>query len=185
MHVIEWGKPIKHGNKLVNEKMRKSLMLGLNKARFIFAWINSINSINSIIWRYKIKFIPILKNFKNQGKCEIACRRKWQQILLKIGLLRDKNSEEKMKSWNYLRIENLKIIWKLEFGKLFLKSKMKKWERGHVVQRWPCKPCSSGILSLGRLEHWLHAVSETPWSRNDGDYKVLSVPKLEMGKNWS
>ena len=50
----------------------------------------------------------------------------------KFYILGPKNSkDEKVKSWIYLRIENLKIIWKLEFGKLFLKSRMKDWKMTH------------------------------------------------------
>ena len=51
---------------------------------------------------------------------KIACRIKWQQILLENGFLESKKNakDEKVKSLNYLRIEILKIIWKLKFGKV-------------------------------------------------------------------
>ena len=86
---------------------------------------------------------------------KIACRRKWQQILLENGFLEYKKNakDEKLKSWNYLRIEILKIIWKLKFGKVIFLNQ--RWSNG----RRTCGPkvamqtMQSGILNLGHLEH--------------------------------
>ena len=47
----------------------------------------------------------ILKHLKNQGRCEkCLLKRKWQQILLKMGFLGPKNSKEERK------FEKLKLL---------------------------------------------------------------------------
>ena len=110
------------------------LMLGPHQSPIHFEWINFVNSITK---KYENKFTLVSKPFKNR-KCENGLpERKWQPILLKeMRFLGPKKSKvERLKNWNYLRIENLKnkIVRKLEVGGLFLKSKMKQW----LKDMWP------------------------------------------------
>ena len=105
------------------------------KAQFIFAWINSINS---IIWNYKIKFMLILKHFKKIKENAKWClsERKWLQIWLENGFLGPKKNL-RMKNWRD------EIIWKTRiwknylqtrFWKIIFKIRDEEMEEWHVAQ---------------------------------------------------
>ena len=69
-------------------------MWGPRQSPFIFAWINSINS---IIWNYGIESMLILKHFKKTEELWKLLARKKDgiKILLEMGLLGDlKNSKD-------------------------------------------------------------------------------------------
>ena len=64
---------------------------------------------------------------------KIACRRKWQLILLEKWILEPKENakDERWKSWDHLKkIEFERIIWEMGGREIICKSKtrMKKWE---------------------------------------------------------
>ena len=113
-HVIERNK-INHAWQL-NQSINQSINYGITYVGpppkpdlllyELIPWI-------SIIRTYRNEFILILKHFKKNRKCENGLpKRKWQPILLKeMRFLGPKNSKiERLKNWNYLRIENLKKI---------------------------------------------------------------------------
>ena len=64
MHVRGRGKPIKYSNQSIHEK---TTYVGSHQNPVYFAWTNSNNS---IIQNYRIKFMLILKRFKNKKNVE-------------------------------------------------------------------------------------------------------------------
>ena len=91
MHVIEWGEPIKHNNRSINEKIT---YVASHQNPICLARISITNSIVLELWRSHSCLCKIKRNirlFENQSEIKI--------VREKIGFL--------------------KFIWKLEFRKLF------------------------------------------------------------------
>ena len=91
MHVIEWGKPIKHSNQSINEKI---IYVGSHQNPIYLVWISLTNSIVLELWRSHSCLCKIKRNkrlFENQSRIKTV----WE----KTGFL--------------------KFIWKFEFLKLF------------------------------------------------------------------
>ena len=91
MHVIEWGEPIKHNNRSINEKIT---YVASHQNPICLARISITNSIVLELWRSHSCLCKIKRNirlFENQSEIKI--------VREKIGFL--------------------KFIWKLESRKLF------------------------------------------------------------------
>ena len=91
MHVIEWGKPIKHSNQSISEKIT---YVGSYQNPIYLAWISLTNSIVLELWRSHSFLCKIKRNrrlFENQSGIKT--------VREKIGFL--------------------KFIWKFESRKLF------------------------------------------------------------------